>query len=581
MRDDNYEVVVGIDFGSSGSGYAFSFFDNNKICYCDMPGVDINKKMPTEIILDGKNEVVAFGAKCKDYLKEKGLHQGNYFKGIKMHLYERKKEIKACNSDKVLPLELVIQKVLEKLKDLCVEQLQKSWKIEESNIKWVVTVPAIWGEIEKDIMMKACENIGLISENDNKSLFFALEPEAASYYCSREGNLDKIYMLEGNVYIVCDLGGGTGDIVAHYVKGNNNLDEISIPCGGPFGSNEIDKKIFNEIIKKIFECDNFNSFLKKYNELLEKEEEDESTLYDEWNRLEEDIKSFKEASTLEKIRNDEKYPISCTVFQYIFNDENINDLIDKYNKPLQNDSLKLTVKSKKKWIIDFPFKIIDKYIGEQVNKLCKEIKEMKFSIKEEANTLIFVGGYCSNEVLISKIKNNLGEKYNYVQPNNSSLAIMEGALLFGLNPGIIHTRLAKYTLGTDVYDVWNDEIHSKGGEKIFDEDDQKWYCKDTFDKFIEVGQKLNYDESLPPHSFIMLGPRTLNLQFYKSLKPNPIFISEKGVEKIMECELDAKKDYPVSERELKVYMYCGGTSIDIKAVHVKSGIQISTNIKYE
>jgi hypothetical protein len=120
MRDDNYEVVVGIDFGSSGSGYAFSFFDNNKICYCDMPGVDINKKMPTEIILDDKNEIVAFGAKCKEYLKEKGLHQGNYFKGIKMHLYERKKEIKACNSDKVLPLELVIQKVLEKLKDLCV-----------------------------------------------------------------------------------------------------------------------------------------------------------------------------------------------------------------------------------------------------------------------------------------------------------------------------------------------------------------------------------------------------------------------------------------------------------------------------
>jgi hypothetical protein len=239
------------------------------------------------------------------------------------------------------------------------------------------------------------------------------------------------------------------------------------------------------------------------------------------------------------------------------------------------------VKSKKKWIIDFPFKIIDKYIGEQVNLICKEIKEMKFSIKEEANTLIFVGGYCYNEVLISKIKNNLGEKYNYVQPNNPSLAIMEGALLFGLNPGIIHTRLAKYTLGMSTYDDWDDEIHSKGGEKIFDEDDQKWYCKDAFHKFIEVGQKLNYDESLPPHSFIMLGPRTVNLRFYKSLKPNPIFISEKGVEKIMECELDAKKDYPVSERELKVYIYCGGTSIDIKAVHVKSGIQISTNIKYE
>ena len=575
-----YEVVVGIDFGSSGCGYAFSFFDNNKICYCDMPGVDINKKMPTEIILDDKNEIVAFGAKCKEYLKEKGLHQGNYFKGIKMHLYDRKKEIKACNSDKVFPLELVIQKVLEKLKDLCVEQLQKSWKIEESNIKWVVTVPAIWGETEKGIMMKACKNIGLISENTKKSLFFALEPEAASYYCSREGNLDKIYMLEGNVYIICDLGGGTGDIVAHYVNGNNNLDEISTPCGGAYGSNEIDKKIFQEIIKKIFECDNFNSFIKKYNELLIKDEEDESTLYEEWNRLEEDIKSFKEASTLEKIRNDEKYPISCTIFQYIFNDENINDLIDKYNKSLKNDSLKLTVKSKRKWIIDFPYKIIDKYIDEQANLISKEIKEMKFSIKEEANILIFVGGYCANEVLISKIKNNLGEKYNYIQPNNPSLAIMEGALLFGLNPGIIHTRLAKYTLGLECRTTWDDKIHSKGGEKQFDEENKEWYCKNIFSKLIEVNQKLNYNESLPPRTYYTTVPRKSSLIFYKSLKPNPLFTSEKGVEKITGCELDSKKDYPIGEK-ITIYVYCGGTCLDVKAVHEKSGEEIAVTLNYE
>ena len=154
-QNKNYEVVVGIDFGSSGCGFAYSFMNEDKIFHCDIKGADVDKKIPTEIILDDDNEILAFGPDCKEYLKEKGLNKCNYFKGIKMHLYEKQKTIKSSNSDKTLPLKLVIQIVLEKIKNLCLEQLKKSWNnIEESNIKWVVTVPAIWGDFEKGMMME-------------------------------------------------------------------------------------------------------------------------------------------------------------------------------------------------------------------------------------------------------------------------------------------------------------------------------------------------------------------------------------------------------------------------------------------
>ena len=51
-------------------------------------------------------------------------------------------------------------------------------------IKWVVTVPAIWNEHQKSVMMEACIGAGLVIKYSDKSLFFALEPEAASLYCS-------------------------------------------------------------------------------------------------------------------------------------------------------------------------------------------------------------------------------------------------------------------------------------------------------------------------------------------------------------------------------------------------------------
>ena len=579
-EENNYKVVVGIDFGSSGCGYAYSFMNESKIYHSDIDGADVDKKVPTEIILDDKNKILQFGAKCKEYLKDKGLNAGHYFKGIKMHLYQKQKTIKSSNSNKELPIEIVIEKVLEKLKDICLDQLNNSYKyIEESLIKWVVTVPAIWGDFEKGIMMEACQNIGLIGEEDDKSLFFALEPEAASLYCARNDAIRKEFLETGKYYIICDLGGGTGDIVTHLVGSNSHLEEISPSSGGAYGSNEIDKKIFNQIIKELFGYENFNCLLKKYNELEIRE--DINVIYDGWCNLERDIKSFKEGCTLEKINENKKYPICCDVFEDFFEDTTLDDLVSKYNNNLFDDNLKLSVRSKKKWMVDFPYKIINNYIEEQSEAICNEIKKIHSDSKIDIDTIIFVGGYCSNEVIISKIKENLGEKYFYMQPSNPCLAIMEGAVLFGLNPSVIDIRIAKYTIGMDVKNEWSEELHSKNGTKVYDDVDKIWRCEHCFYKYVEVNQKLKYNESVKPGNFKMLGPRSALLKFYQTKNPNPIFTFEEGVEKILERKLDAKRDYPPGERDVKVEMKFGGTFFDVKAVHEKSGNSIKINLKYE
>ena len=91
--NNNYKVVVGIDFGSSGCGFAYSFMNKDNIYHCDILGADLDKKVPTEIILDDNNNILKFGPKCKQYLKEKGLKSGHSFKGIKMKLYEKKEQL--------------------------------------------------------------------------------------------------------------------------------------------------------------------------------------------------------------------------------------------------------------------------------------------------------------------------------------------------------------------------------------------------------------------------------------------------------------------------------------------------------
>ena len=62
------------------------------------------------------------------------------------------------------------------------------------DIKWVVTVPAIWEEFEKNIMMEAFIDAGLVKEDVDQSLFFALEPKAASCYCLKNKSIDHNYL---------------------------------------------------------------------------------------------------------------------------------------------------------------------------------------------------------------------------------------------------------------------------------------------------------------------------------------------------------------------------------------------------
>ena len=66
------KFIFGIDFGSSGSGDAYSFYNKNDINHGNIFGANVTKA-PTEIILDEQNSILQFGAECKQYLKEKGI----------------------------------------------------------------------------------------------------------------------------------------------------------------------------------------------------------------------------------------------------------------------------------------------------------------------------------------------------------------------------------------------------------------------------------------------------------------------------------------------------------------------------
>ena len=293
--NDKFDVVVGIDFGSSGTGYAYSFNNPKDLIlgYFKRQGADV--KVPTEIILDKNLNFIAFGEKCKEYIKAKNkLKEGElHFQKIKMSLYNDQTTIKPQNQSTEYPLDEIISKVLKNVKEEAIKKISENSPktINENKIKWVVTVPAIWKENQKGIMMKASEKAGLFNNCTDRSNFFALEPEAASLYCSQDSAIEPKYIEPGKTFIICDLGGGTGDIVTHSKEEKGEIKEKYQAIGGNFGSNEIDKKIFSLIINGIFGFEDYNSLEKKKEKI--KKPYKTGFLYDRWKELEEEIQKKK------------------------------------------------------------------------------------------------------------------------------------------------------------------------------------------------------------------------------------------------------------------------------------------------
>ena len=140
------KVIVAIDFGTSGTTYAFAFTDKKENIITGKWNIN-HEKNPSEIILDDVLNLKKFGDECKEYFVDQSSSEDKfyYFKDIKMELYKDHKEISADNGGSRQPLAFIISKILIKMKEEALKAIRaRNPLIKESDIDWKVTVPAIW-----------------------------------------------------------------------------------------------------------------------------------------------------------------------------------------------------------------------------------------------------------------------------------------------------------------------------------------------------------------------------------------------------------------------------------------------------
>ncbi|CAG2191386.1 unnamed protein product [Mytilus edulis] len=503
MNSDHL-LVAALDFGTTYSGYAFStrsdFQKDPLIIHTNQAWNAggrqlLSLKTPTVLLLDKNKKFVSFGYEAEnqysDLMMDKEHEDYFYFHRFKMRLHKNTHLSKASMIEDITG---------------------KSVK----DIRWVLTVPAIWSDAAKQFMRKSAEKAGI----PGKHLLIALEPEAASIYCQylpteKLNGADEGFTMAdvGTKYMIVDLGGGTVDITVHEKQEDGKLKELCQATGDACGGTSVDNEFF-QLLVKIVGAPLMNNLSKEdpsaYLDLFREFETVKRTIKPTQTGKMNFTIPFVALDTLCKKNFEEDFPSTVSACS-------LSDTIS-----LRGDKMRAEV--------DILRALYSKSLVDIVSHVASVIKECN-----SVSMLLLVGGFSESEMLQHALRKEFPDK-RIIIPDDAGLSVLKGAVLFGQNPDYISSRVTRYTYGLLTKEIFKHDVHDKAKLEIVD---GKERCKDCFLIIKKLNEATLVGTKVTKRLFtVKKFQSVVTLAVYMSNKGNPKYTDEPGCTHIGTVEIE-------------------------------------------
>ncbi|WAR18078.1 HS12A-like protein [Mya arenaria] len=471
-------VVVGIDFGTTTSGYAFMFTSDPTSIFTAMG----EEREPTCVLLYPDKTFNAFGKKALEKYAElePEEHQSHYFFHLfKMKLYESKKltretfildqtgkDMKAVDVYSIV-LQYFNRAVMQQVGQVKNDQPVQGFS--SKHILWMLSMPAIWTEYARKFMREAATNAGL------ENFTLVLEPEAGALFA-----IDKpLYMREvksaekfpvGHKYILADLGGGTVDICVHEIVKGRNLCELYRATGDYAGGSRVNLE-FEQFFVRLFGAPALENFRRNcthsYQEFIQNIERKKCT----FTQNTEKVTLILDSDYVALVEND--------------NGETIEDMISgsRYRDRVHYK------KAGRRLIVYRD--VVKEFFDSSVDVIIANLKEIMSACHEDIMTsLLLVGGYSESPYVIERIQREFCQLQTVIV-KDGRLAVMKGAVMMGLESRCIIQRRARFTYGFRKTELFIEGEHL---EQFKYNHVGKTWCIGMFDKVIGKGQLLQHKQ---------------------------------------------------------------------------------------
>lgn len=577
MSSKGPALIAAIDFGTMYSGYAFSIIDSspkrqftiNMNQAWNAGGHNLlSIKTPTTLLLDASKQLVAFGYQAENRYTElemDGKIDGYYyFHRFKMKLFEKENmspdteltDIKG----KPVPAKEVFALSIQFLKQHLINSLSRQGvDVADFGIQWVLTVPSIWSDGAKQFMRQCAVKAGI----QNDSLMISLESEAASIFChhiSSNLSIDActgvLSSKKGTQYMIVDMGGGTSDITALENIGKNQLKEICRASGSDCGGIAVDNAfytIFMHIVGQAVIDDLINSSPTAHLDLF---------------REFECVKRSLTPEQTGKITMSIPFLTLTQVCEKHHNKDFVSLLkASKYNNQMTivNDKLRIEID-----LLKLLFK-------QTTDKIVNLIKDSLHQVQNKrAVNVILVGGFSESLIVQHAIKSSI-PSHNIIVPNEATLAVLKGAVIFGTDPNVIVSRVVRYTYGFQVSNEFDPKLHEFLRQV---EVDGLQLCEKVFEKFMVINSTVSLGQKIKETFTTTKKFQELHyLPLFTSTKKEPGYTDDKACKHVGNVVVripNPTENY----RDIDVTICFGHTELQIEAVDVESGNMCQTTFEY-
>lgn len=158
----------------------------------------------------------------------------------------------------------IVADFLMHVKDHLVKNLDERYGTElwkTLPITLVVTVPVVWSDAAKDRTLQAVHQAGFDTSDfpNLKRIVTTTEPEAAAIHTiqSLRGSVSDEQFAVGDGFIVCDMGGGTVDLISYRVAELEPtiLEEATIGSGDQCGGSFVDRGFLRWLERRLGTAD--------------------------------------------------------------------------------------------------------------------------------------------------------------------------------------------------------------------------------------------------------------------------------------------------------------------------------------
>jgi molecular chaperone DnaK (HSP70) len=585
FRDKQYKIAIAIDFGTARSGYAYQFIIEKDVTDPTYRNkwVDTNEFYPktlTEILFAPDGSVAAWGHSAKKKfaeMKEEGKERGyifiDNFKTILHDGQDRDENgpyiIKEGKKFSILYLIAEFIKLLkvEVLKDINLG-LGGDGLLDEGDIRWCLTIPAIWKEDSKQMMRRAAEIGGLIGEGPEEAerLLLVFEPEAAAIHCQqvmlRRSQSDLVE--KGKTIMIVDAGGGTVDITVHEVIKNEGLEELIPSGGGLHGSKYVDRS-FREFLDR-----------KLSSEAMEEFEKEWPVEYTKFIETWESVKCGHNPNptwknSIDLPRRLEQILERRGILEDLAEAQGGNDTVIKLN----NEDM-------------------EGIFTHTVNKLISQVSNQFTALSRECNPscdiLFLVGGFAQSPLLQDRIKEEFETKMvqKVIIPDRPGAAVLLGAASYCVNPQTIIKRCSKLTIGIryavrfeDDIDPEENRISKELATKIYQQQTDYDLCDNRFDIFVAAGERVPTDAVVVRRYIV--SPDVINRlqKFLSTPNPKVRYADEEGVDEI--ASVTIRLPFKPQDNEAKIFdieMKFGLSEVEAYAIDPISGNREKCNFKF-